>query len=93
VDYLVADAVMGPYDDTGAHSGPRVLRTVPGHVIGPGHCCVTVGPDGHSLCIVYHAWGPDLRARRMCIDPLHFDIDGPRSPGPSWTAQRLPMAA
>jgi GH43 family beta-xylosidase len=91
VDYLVADSVMGPYDDTSSQAGPRVLRSVPGHVIGPGHCCVTLAPDGRSPCIVYHSWGPDLRARRMCIDPLRFHADGPRSPGPSWTAQRLPI--
>jgi arabinan endo-1,5-alpha-L-arabinosidase len=93
VDYLVADSVMGPYSDEGAEAGPRVLRTVPGRVLGPGHCSVTRGPDGSTLYVVYHAWGPDLGARRMCIDRLEFTAEGPRSPGPTWTPQPLATAA
>jgi beta-xylosidase len=86
VDYVVADSVMGPYVDDAPGAGPRVLRTVPGRVLGPGHCSATPGPDGNRY-LVYHAWGPDLTARRMCIDPLEFTADGPRSPGPTWTRQ------
>jgi GH43 family beta-xylosidase len=90
VDYVVADSVLGPYRDEGQAQGPRVLRTVPGHVIGPGHCSVTTAPDGRTRMVVYHAWGADGTARRVCIDPLQVSDEGLRSPGPSWTPQRLP---
>lgn len=89
VDFVVADAVLGPYSDQGGESGPRVLGTVPGRVLGPGHCSTTIGPDGTTRYIVYHAWEPDMNARRMCIDPLVFTPQGPRSPGPTWTEQQL----
>lgn len=93
VDYVVADAVMGPYRDDSTHDGPRILRTVAGQVIGPGHCSVTFAPDGRTRLIVYHAWGPDGAARRLCIDPLQLTGDGLRSPGPTWTPQALPLEA
>lgn len=86
VDYVVADAVMGPWTDDGTHEGPRILRTVPGQALGPGHCSVTLGPDGRHW-VVYHAWGMDQTARRLCIDPLEFTPEGPRSPGPTFTPQ------
>jgi beta-xylosidase len=89
VDWAVADAVLGPWDDPGGDRGPRVLRTVPGRVIGPGHCSVVRAPDDVTRVIVYHAWDPDLRARTMRIDPLVLAPEGPRSPGPSWVEQEL----
>lgn len=89
VDYVVADSVLGPYSDAGAEDGPRVLRTVPGEVIGPGHCSIVSVPDAARHFVVYHAWGADMTARRLCIDPLSFAADGPRSPGPTWTEQSL----
>lgn len=91
VDYVVAERALGPYSDEGLESGPRVLRTVPGHALGPGHCSVVIDPEQRSHYIVYHAWDAELRARRMCIDPLVFTPLGPRSPGPSFTEQRLPL--
>lgn len=76
VDYAVADSVMGPYSESGNNDGPRVLRTIPGKVIGPGHNSIVAGPDGEF--IVYHAWDLAMTARRMCIDPLIWTPDGPR---------------
>lgn len=84
VDFAVADTVMGPYDNAGADSGPRVLRTVPGKVRGPGHNSVVTGPDGKTDWICYHAWDPQLTARKLCIDPLIWTPDGPRCNGPTW---------
>jgi beta-xylosidase len=77
VDYAVADHVLGPYSDQNNASGPRVLRTVPGQLIGPGHNSVVIGPDGHDW-IVYHAWDPAMTARRMFLDRLIWTADGPR---------------
>jgi beta-xylosidase len=86
VDYCVSDHVAGPYSDEGNESGPRVLRTVPGHVIGPGHACVATGPDGETEFLVYHAWDKDMKARQMFIDRLVWTDEGPRCEGPTWGA-------
>ena len=89
VDFVVADSVLGPWIDGANDEGPRVLRSVPERVLGPGHCSVVPGPDGVRRYLAYHAWGPDRTARRLCIDELHFGVDGPRSPGPTWTPQPI----
>jgi beta-xylosidase len=78
VDFCVADSVRGPYSDAGVESGPRVLRGVPGHVIGPGHCSVVTGPDGVTDYLAYHAWNPGMTVRTMRLDPLQWTPDGPR---------------
>ena len=89
VDFAVADHVLGPYSCDSLESGARVLKTLPGHVLGPGHNSVTRGPDGRSDYIVYHAWDPKLTARRMFIDPLKWTNEGPRCPGPTIEPQQL----
>jgi beta-xylosidase len=78
VDYGVADRVSGPYSDRGNESGPRVLRTIPGEIIGPGHNSIVTGPDGETDYIVYHAWDKEMKARRMFIDELIWTHEGPR---------------
>lgn len=83
VDYGVADHILGPYSDAGNELGPRVLRTVPGKVVGPGHNSIVDGGDGNEY-IVYHAWDPGGIARRMCIDKLFWTPDGPRCDGPTF---------
>jgi beta-xylosidase len=87
VDYVVAEHPMGPFSDLGCDA-PRVLKTVPGQVLGPGHNSVVVGPDGRDY-IVYHAWDAGGTARRMCIDPLEWTPEGPRCLGPTWTPQTI----
>ncbi len=84
VDYGVADHILGPYSDAGNESGPRVLRTIPNHVIGPGHNSIITGPDGESDFIIYHAWDNQMKARQMFIDHLTWTADGPRCEGPTW---------
>lgn len=86
VDFGVAENVLGPYSDAGSESGPRVLRTVPNQVLGPGHSSIATGPDGETDYIVYHAWDKAMKARRMCIDKLTWTESGPRCDGPTWTA-------
>ena len=87
VDFGVADHPLGPFMDAGAEA-PRVLRTVPGRVLGPGHNSVIEGPDGRDY-IVYHAWDVAGTARRMCIDPLEWTEEGPQCLGPTWTPQTI----
>lgn len=89
VDYCVADNVMGPYVEGGSPAGPRVLKTVPDKMLGPGHNSLVIGPDNESDYIVYHAWDPLRTARRMCIDRLDWTPDGPKCDGPTWTQQTV----
>ncbi len=84
VDYAVADEPTGPYSHAAGENGPRVLRTVPGHVLGPGHNSIITGPDGETDYIIYHAWDKDMKVRRMFIDKLSWTADGPRCDGPTW---------
>lgn len=86
VDYAVADHVLGPYSDAGNEAGPRVLKTIPGKLIGPGHNTIVAGPDGDAEYLVYHAWDPGFKARHMFIDKLCWTPDGPRCEGPTWGA-------
>lgn len=90
VSYAVAGSPTGPFTDASG-DGPALLRTVPGRVLGPGHCSVVVGPDGGDW-LVYHAWDPARTARRMCIDRLEWSDDGPRCIGPTWQPQPAPGA-
>ncbi len=89
VDYGVAEHVLGPYSDAGSEEGPRVLRTVPGRVLGPGHNSLVLGPDHKTPYFVYHAWDVALSARRLCIDRLDWTRAGPRAAGPTWTPQLI----
>jgi arabinan endo-1,5-alpha-L-arabinosidase len=85
VDFLTADSVYGKYEDTNDGNAARVLRTVPNHVIGPGHNSVATGPNGIEY-VVYHAWDTNLTARRLCVDPLTWTENGPLCT-PTWTPQ------
>lgn len=76
VDYVVADAVAGPYSQV--HDSARVLRTLPNRLIGPGHNSIVTGPGGKD-CIVYHAWDAAHTARRMHISELAWETDGPKA--------------
>lgn len=76
VDYCTADSVLGPYQAPQLPA-PRVLRTIPNQVIGPGHNTIARGPDGMDY-IVYHAWDNEFKARRMFISLLEWTSEGPR---------------
>lgn len=89
VDYGVAESVMGPYSDAGSEAGARVLRSAPGHMLGPGHNSIVVGPDRQTDYLVYHAWDPAMTARRMCLDRLDWTADGPHCAGPTWEPQTI----
>ena len=85
VSFAVADHPLGPWQHA-SETGPIVLREKPGEVLGPGHNSHVVTPDGIDL-LVYHAWDPARRARRMCIDQLVWTPAGPRCLGPTTTPQ------
>jgi beta-xylosidase len=87
VSYAVAEHPAGPYHEP--VTGPVVLRTRPGEVLGPGHNSVVEGPRGDDW-IVYHAWDPARTARRMCIDRLAWGPEGPAASGPSTDPQPAP---
>lgn len=89
VSFAVADHPLGPYRDEWSHSGPAVLRGIPGKVLGPGHNSVVLGPDERTRFVVYHAWDVAQTARRLCIDPLLWTAEGPRCLGPSTEPQTI----
>ncbi len=68
-----------------------ILRTVPGHVIGPGHNSVVRGPDNQQLYCIYHRWAEDAQARVLAIDPLEWVGDRMLVLGPSYNPQPLPL--
>jgi beta-xylosidase len=89
VDYGIADNVMGPYSDAGNETGPRVLKSVPNFVRGPGHNSIVIGPDGHTEYVVYHAWTENMDKRQICLDMLIWTPEGPSCNGPTWTPQTI----
>jgi GH43 family beta-xylosidase len=88
ISYVVAEHVLGPYR-LPSEDHQVLLRSVLGHVIGPGHNSFTTSPNGDQEYIVYHAWDPDMTARRMCIDKLGWDNGIPVIHGPTWTPQPI----
>ncbi|MBK8020800.1 MAG: glycoside hydrolase family 43 protein [Chloroflexi bacterium] len=89
VSYVVADHPLGPYTRPPVDDA-HILKSVPGHVIGPGHNSFTTSPDGSEAWIVYHAWDAAQTMRRMCIDRFEWDGDQPKVLGPSWTERPFP---
>jgi GH43 family beta-xylosidase len=88
ISYVVADHVMGPYILPAANH-QVLLSSVPERVIGPGHNSFTTSPNGDQEYIIYHAWDPEMTARRMCIDKLDWDNGEPMIHGPTWTPQPI----
>ena len=88
ISYVVSDHVLGPYH-LPSENQQILLRSVPGHVIGPGHNSFITSPNSDQEYVVYHAWDPAMTARRMCIDPLNWDDGTPIIHGPTWTPQPI----
>jgi arabinan endo-1,5-alpha-L-arabinosidase len=86
VAWAEAKHPLGPWLEPAASP---LLKTVPGHVRGPGHNSVVTTYGGTDM-LVYHAWDESVSKRMMCIDPLLWDHDGPHTQGPSWEPQPLP---
>lgn len=88
VSYAVADSPLGPFVEEKGDE-PKVLKSVPDKVVGPGHSSIVAGPDGNDY-IVYHAWNLERTMRRLCIDRLKWTAAGPRCDGPTFTPQPVP---
>jgi len=88
VDWVVGDHPLGPFEDTNGGGGPRLLVTVPNSVIGPGHNSVVIGPDGVSTFLAYHAWDPKMTARRLYLDLLQWNENGPFCEGPTFDSEK-----
>ncbi len=88
VAWARADHPRGPWTEPADGRG-RLLRTMPGHVRGPGHNSVVTSPAGTDV-LVYHAWDEAMSRRCLCIDALTWTSTGPTTAGPTWTAQRRP---
>lgn len=79
----VSDTITGPYVDGWSKTGPSVLSTIEDELIGPGHNSVILGPDKKTYFIVYHSWNFPRSKRQMCIDPIVWTADGPKTYKPS----------
>ncbi len=89
VSYAIANSPLGPWTHAeGAE--PLVLSQRPGGLLGPGHNSYVLAPDGRTGVLVYHAWDEARTARRMCIDPVVWTVNGPRCDGPTTAPQTLP---
>lgn len=74
IGYATAASPLGPYRQ---HPANPIARRG-GGVLGPGHHCVVVGPDGRRLWMVYHQKADDgINWRRfLALDPIWFDDEG-----------------
>lgn len=93
VCHAKAHAVTGPY----VKDPEPILKTIPGHVYGPGHQCVLELPDG-EWWMGYHAWddqnepryGSNPVGRTLRVDRIRWIGDTPIVDGPTTSPQALP---
>lgn len=83
VGCAISDTVTGPYNDDNDREGATVIKTIPGKLIGPGHNGVVLAPDNQTYFIVYHSWNQERTKRQMCLDPIVWTKQGPRTFEPS----------
>jgi len=76
VSWAVSDTPLGPWSHA-PKTTPRLLETVPGELIGPGHNSLTTDPLGRDA-IVFHAWDERHSRRRMHVNHISFDPELPR---------------
>lgn len=87
VAWAVADHPLGPWTEAEGDDA-QLLRTAPGHLIGPGHNSLVTTQNGRDI-LVYHAWDLARERRQMCIDPLDWTERGPTTTGPTWKPTSL----
>jgi len=87
---ILADEEWEQYSD-GIQTLP-ILRTIPGEVVGPGHNCVAVGPNGRDLFCIYHYWFNGERV--LAIDRMDFAGGGRLFVvGPTTSPQPIPRTS
>jgi beta-xylosidase len=84
VRWALGEAPSGPFEEQ-----PGALLSGTERVKGPGHHNFFRAEDG-SEWLAYHGWDPGFRARYPRIDPLLWDEDRPRCPGPTTDPRPLP---
>ncbi len=89
ISYVAADHPLGPYTRP-AEAQEAILRSMPNHVIGPGHNSFALSPDKSEEFVIYHAWNPEKTDRLMRIDRLTWEGDVPIIHGPTYTPQPTP---
>lgn len=90
IGYAVSDRPMGPFKK--AKENPILKKDLKHGISGPGHNCVTIGPDGKTLYIVYHTHTDPSHPsgdRQMNIDRLYFDKGKLKVDGPTYTPQTI----
>jgi hypothetical protein len=92
VGFAAADDPRGPWSKA-PHNPVFVSGS---RITGPGHHCVTTGPDGVTPYAVYHGYVDGRPGRKVHIDRLHWSTEGPRLGGgempgtPTETPQAVP---
>ncbi len=43
------------------------MQSIPGHVIGPGHHSIVLGPDDKTEYLAYHAWDMEMEPVRKIV--------------------------
>jgi hypothetical protein len=74
VGFAAADSPRGPW----AKAPHNPVFVSGSRITGPGHHCVTVGPDGVTPWAVYHGYVDGLPGRKVHVDRLHWSTEGPR---------------
>lgn len=94
VNYATSETPMGPagLQDTSWHDKQGLRRLVQGNadLIGPGHNSLVAGPNNVESYIAYHAWQPDMQARRPCLDRIFWHGEDLWTPAPISTPQPAP---
>jgi GH43 family beta-xylosidase len=93
VGCLVADTIMGAYDDPWSLDRGAVVCTIPDALIGPGHTSIILAPDNQTYFLVYHSWNKERTKRQICMDPIEWTKQGPKmvNPGRGNKTVKLPL--
>ncbi len=98
VSYATSVTPLGPdgmqdssWQDWPGNQQQEVLLSVrKDHVLGPGHNSLVLGPNNADLYMAYHAWPPEMTARRPFLDRLFWHGDELWTPGPTYLPQLVP---
>jgi len=80
VSWASAGSPLGPWTPAPTADG-RLLQSTAGGLIGPGHNSLTRDFEGKDI-IAFHSWDEGAAMRRMHLNFISFEPDGPRVGGP-----------